>query len=255
MIEKKIHAQSMTRDAFRKSAVALAHHQVANVWQVFLGHDLLGDVIAESAMNAVDEMHMLQVQRALIKCVGGKPGKQVSELPSSAALADYPAMVVRYPRVVWMVLDRERRERDGVLSKERLAIAGLVDVTQQLMTGRATKKGIGQMVSAALKPAQAILQSNPEVSERELALEKALRNLLDGFDAGGITGGQEMFELARSFVESSGVPTFSTWMAGVEQCMPSQAADAYALRHLYDMGLSPHEAVLVDRMGSGATQH
>lgn len=255
MMETKIRPQKMTRADFRKSAVALQHEGEAAVWKVFLGHEVLGGILAESAAQAVDAMHLQLVSEAMMNHATTRGARDVTGLPSSAALVDYPKLVVRYPRTVWLILEWERAARDLALSKERQAIAGLMKLVEQMLNGKATKKELEAQAAGAMKPAQAILDSAEAISVRESSLEALVREILDNFDAGAITGGAELFELARSLVESSGVPTFTTWMAGVESCVAGDELDAKAYRPLYDKGLSPSEAVLVEPIGSGVFHH
>lgn len=245
----------MTRSEFRKSAVALEHERESGVWQVYLGHEALGGINARSAAQAVDEMHQRLVHQAIVRYPTSRGLRDAASMPSSAALADYPTLIVRYPRAVWKILEWERSMEDLALSQERQAIAGLMKLVQQILKGKATKKELDALAEAAMKPARLILESNGARSARESSLEASMRQLLDDFDAGVIKGGDQLFELARAVVESSGVPTFTTWMAGVESCVASEELDANAYRTLYDKGLSPSEAVLIERMGSGVAHH
>lgn len=253
MMEASIRPQKMTRSDFKRSAVALERE--VGVWEVYLGHEALGSINAQSAAQAVDDMHLRLVHQAIVGQATPKGTKDAACLPSSAALADYPTLVVRYPHAVWTILEWERSVHDATLSKERQAIAGLVKLVEQFLKGKATKKELETLTEAAMRPARLILDSEGGRSVRESSLETLMRQLLDGFDAGVIKGGDELFELGRAVVESSGVPTFTTWMAGVESCVASDELDAKAYRPLYDKGLSPSEAVLIERMGSGVVHH
>jgi len=237
---------SMSQYSFSMAAIALASKQEAKWWDVYLGMDLVCQVQAESAQQALASAHLMAVKQAAME-------SDPSSVLSSSALADYPQVVSEHPEVVVEVMRRERALRDQVVSRERAAIGSLVSIFDKIKT--ATKKDKLELSVTALSEAREILSCIAESSDRESALERCLRGLLDAFDCGGIEGGEQAFEMARSFVECSGSPTFTTWMAGVRSTLEAKEVDARAFRPFYERGMTPVEAVMSLQMGGSLVAH
>lgn len=81
-------------------------------------------------------------------------------------------------------------------------------------------------------------------------LEQALAALLEAHAAGSIEGEDDLFTQARSVFEQDGRMTFSTWLSRVCSEMAVDEVDGDSFRGYFDQGLSPSEAVLVDRMAA-----
>lgn len=255
VFEKKIVPQSMSKAAFCDVAVALPVPGELNAWQVYFGQDYVQSVSAKNAHDALEVVHLDHVQKALIKHMIKKENADVTDIPSTSALADYPDLVATHANAVWLAIVTERDQREQSLSRERQAISALVEMVEGLMKAPTTRKELAELVSVKLKPAREILQSNAAVSDREEALARVLRELLDSFDSGAIEGGEQMFELARSFVECSGTPTFLTWIANVARCLSTDEVESSSYRCFYEKGMTPSEAVLAERLGSGVMSH
>lgn len=242
----KVSPASMSQYSFSMAAIALASKEAAKWWDVYLGLDYVCQVQAESAQQALASAHLLAVKQEAMK-------SDPSSVLSSSALADYPQVVSEHPEVVVQVMSRERSLRDQVVSREREAIGNLVGIFDKIKT--ATKKDKLELSVTALTEAREILSCISEASDRESALERCLRGLLDAFDCGGIEGGEEVFEMARSFVEFSGSPTFTTWMAGVCSTLETKDVDQRAFRPFYERGMTPVEAVMSLQLGGSLAAH
>lgn len=238
--------EAMSQQAFCMAAIALASKQETQRWDVYLGLELLFQVHAESAQQALASAHLMAVKQAAMVV------DESSHL-SSSALADYPEVVAQHPNAVIEVMRRERAQRDLVASREQAAIGSLVGIFDKIKT--ASKKDKLELSVTALSEAREILSCIAESSDRENALERCLRGLLDAFDCGGIEGGEKAFEMARSFVESSGSPTYTTWLAGVRSTLESQEVDVRAYRPFYEKGLTPVEAVMSVQLGGSLASH
>jgi hypothetical protein len=142
------------------------------------------------------------------------------------------------------------------VSAERAVAESLLQALEKLLLkAKQARLATDFIAEATLNPARELLASPGMRSKKEELLRACLLQLIHGFDKGQIKGGVQLFEQARSVVESHGFLTFPTWIAGVCSELGVDEVDESSFLSYFELSLSPSEAVLQDRLAAGVLFH
>jgi hypothetical protein len=256
-IKECLFAQRLSRQDFKKLAVALALENHGRKWECFVGTRSYGFTDDASAEEALDSVHKREVSNALyLNECDHTSGFEVG-LPSPEAVADYPDLIAAYPLAVAKVLlDASRIETPVSVSAERAVVGSLLQALEGLLQhAKQASVPLETISGATLEPARELLASPGKRCRKEELLRGCLFQVIHGFDKGQIKGGVQLFEQARAVVESHGMLTFPTWIAGVCSELGVDEVEESSFIKSFELGLSPSEAVLQDRLSAGVLVH
>jgi len=256
-IRECLFAQRLSRKEFKQLAVALALENHGRKWECFVGTKSYGFTDDESADEAISSVHKREVNNALYMNDSDKETGFEQGLPSAEAVADYPDLIAAYPLAVAKVLlDALRVDTQASVSADRSVAESLLQALESLLQ-QAKQAGMAfhTVTDETLSPARELLASPCKRSKKEELLRACLLQMVHGFDKGQIKGSVQLFEQARAVVESHGILTFPTWIAGVCSEMGADEVDESSYLRSFELGLSPSEAVLQDRLAAGVLVH